>query len=42
MRKVVIKYFKAHQDRLKYFSAFDYNFEVEEQNGFVINVDFQA
>jgi len=46
MRKVVVKYFKAHPDELKYFSdgndPFDYNFEVEEQGGYVTNVDFQA
>jgi hypothetical protein len=46
MRKVVLKYFKANPDKLQFFSdgldPFDYNFEVEEQNGFVTNVDFQA
>jgi hypothetical protein len=46
MRKVVVKYFKAHPDELKNFSngndPFDYNFEVEEQGGYVTNVDFQA
>jgi len=45
MRKVVIKYFKANPEQLKYFSngndPFDYNFEVEEQGGYVTNVDFQ-
>lgn len=44
--KVVIKYFKSHQDKLKYFSdgqdPFEYNFEVEEQHGYVTHVDFQA
>ena len=46
MRKVVLKYFKNNPDRLRFFSVgndpFDYNFEIEEQNGFVTNVDFQA
>ena len=46
MRKVVLKYFKNNADKLKYFTddlePFDYNFEVEEQNGYVTNVDFQA
>lgn len=46
MRKVVIKYFKNNPEKLVYFSEynepFDYNFEVEELNGFVTNVDFQA
>lgn len=45
MRKVVIKFFKNNPDKLKFFSnnnePFDYNFEIEEQGGFVTNVDFQ-
>jgi len=46
MRKVVVKYFKAQPDQLKFFTdgndPFDYNFEVEEQGGYVKSVDFQA
>jgi transposase len=45
MRKVVVKYFKANPDDLKYFSngePFDYNFEVEELGGYVTNVEFQV
>lgn len=46
MRKVVLKYFAAHPDHLQYFTngknPFDYNFEVEEQGGYVTSVDFQA
>lgn len=46
MRKVVVKYFRANPDQIKYFSngnsPFDYDFEVEEQGGYVTSVDFQA
>lgn len=47
MRKVVLKFFKANPEKIVFFSddpdePFDYNFEVEEQNGHVTNVDFQA
>ena len=46
LRGVVISYFKKEPDHLKYFTdgitPFDYNFEVEEQNGHVTNIDFQA
>ena len=45
MRKVVIKYFKNKPEQLSYFTnsneTFDYNFEIEEKNGFVTNIDFQ-
>jgi hypothetical protein len=45
MRKVVLKYFKSNPNELKYFTdgnqPFNYNFEVEEQNGYVTRVDFQ-
>ncbi len=44
MRKVVHKHFKKHPEQLKYFSEneepFDYTFEVEEQAGFVTDVNF--
>ena len=46
MRTVVLKYFSVNPDHLQYFTngnaPFDYNFEVEEQGGFVTSVDFQA
>lgn len=45
MRKVVLKYFKNHPEQLQFFSEgndpFNYNFEIEEQNGYVVSVDFQ-
>lgn len=46
MRKIVIKYFKANPDQIKYFTInnepFDYDFEIEEEDGVVTDVEFQA
>jgi len=44
MRNEVVKFFRNHKDKLKFFTngieSFDYNFEIEEKNGIVTNVVF--
>lgn len=40
MRKVVIKYFRNNPDQQKHFdNQFDYDFEIEEKGGIIINVE---
>ena len=45
LRKNVIKFFKKNPDKLKLFldssGNFDFNFDVEEQNGFITNITFE-